>query len=301
MEEMIDVVKERLTQFIDGLPMTRIHIVYLSQNSTKDTKFGISVKDTLRVWSRKENDYYVYSGSPGRCCMYVGSDLKKTIRTEIDTKEYFSPVGHHLTFRVVSSQGQMLMRCHHIRYDIDEEIPFRHYRNGSTCYMLLEVGTEEVLPLDKKSFHNPNLNIGNLYDKELGKVVQDVSRVYYGSYKEDVSVRTNENICSYKNSSFSNNDFLQFIADFFVQPLVGVKQFLEDLEMVTLIYEEGNKYIVVIYDSIEVFMHCYYLETEKAFRAFYAYQNKETANEEEKSCLEELLHEAEKILSAYFM
>lgn len=310
--DMIDIVNERMTQFIERLPVTRINVVYLCHNSNNNTKFGISVKDILRVWTRNDDNYYIYySGSSGTCYMYIGSDMIKTIRTEIDKREHFSPIGHHLSVRVVSSKGRMLMKNHHTRYDIDEEIPSRHYRNNNTCYILLDVGKEDVLPLDRSSVYNPNLNIRNLYDKKLGTVIQDVSRVYYGSYKRDIQavpVRTGEDICSYKSISFSNNDFLQFITDFFVQPLVGIKQFLEDLEEVTLIYDEGNeldpngdKYIVVIYDSVEVFMHYCYLEARKAFRAFYAYQNKASANEEEKSCLQELLREAEKILAAYVM
>jgi hypothetical protein len=326
MKDILDVVQGRLTQFIEGLPVTRINIVYLNLKDKKNKLFEITLKDTFRLWTRKDDVNYICPGTPGWCYVYVGSDMGNMVRLKIDKEEVYAHIGHHLTFGVILSKGQIVMRNHHTRYTIDDKLPSQYYRDENTCNVLLEVGKEEVLPFDKSCIHNPNLNIGNVYDKKLGKVVQDISRVYYGSYKggkkqENKGVQVGARggrylvkggkkvylggTCSYKGVSFSNDDFLKFITDFVIQPVARLK---EDLEEVTLIYDEGNeldpkgnKYIIVIYDFVEVFMHCYYLEAEKAFQAFYAYQNKATANEAEQGCLQEFLQRVKLDLPVYVL
>ena len=295
--------KTRLTNFIKDLDSTYIQIIYFVPDETED-KLKVVSKNVLNRWNRKDGVCYVSPGNtPGWCYVY----LREYLGSVVTIGEKAGYVGNHLTFGLRASQERIVMRLHDTSYSVNDTPPNEYDRSVEECNIYLEGEAEKVIPLDRVCVHKYQFTLEKVFASVRKRaVIQDISRVYYGTYSYHGGtslVHTGKKGGHYileggrkrylgrGGTILLEEGFIDFMRQYVLEPVMAVRK---DLIGVKVLYDERNelgrnssKYIVVMYELVDIGMHLYLVDSRKAFCAYRATLGEQSI--ENKRCLEEFL------------
>jgi hypothetical protein len=292
--------KTRLINFIKDLESTYIQIIYFVAQDTEG-ELKVKSKNVLQRWNRTDGISYVSPGNtPGWCYVYLREHLEEFVKIGGGVSGY---VGHHITFGLRPSQEKIVMRLHDTSYSVNDTPPNEYDRSEEVCNIYLEGEKEKVVPLDRVCLHKHNFTLDKVFPVGRKRdIIQDMSRIYYGTYTNTGGakfVQTGKKRYLAKGgAAVLENDFLDFLRVYVFEPVMAVRK---DLIGVRLLYDERNelgprshKYLVIMYELIDVGMHLYFVDAEKAFCAYRATVGEKTV--ENNRCLEEFLGMVKKVV-----
>lgn len=235
--------RENLNTFLNNLEKTNIHIVYFNKQTKKLMRGS---KNEFSRWNRTGGVCYVLPGaSGGWCYVYIGKELSNGL------------VGNHLTFGVGLYNGQCILELHHTQYVENSEYPNQYGRIENTCDVTLEAN-ETVVPSNRTCYYQNNITLEMMFTKERLSVIQDVSRVYYGTYTGEGGRKR-----YLVGGALFDDGFLAFLQTYVLEPVADIRP---DMEGVRLIYDErgelekgSHKQILLLYEFQEIGMHLYRL------------------------------------------
>jgi hypothetical protein len=321
---MLQQYQNNLTRFVNSLEKSDIQIVYFSLDREK-TGFDPILVTALCRWDRKDGLCYVNPGvTPGWCYVYIWDELGSFKRVG----EMSGYIGNHLTFGLLGSKGKVLLKTHFTRYRNISDNVNEYDRRETVCNMYLEGEKEEVVPLDRLCEGDEDgYTLGMRFTKEKSSVVQDISRVCYGSYKREHEVDGGEKrVCMGKRGGMYVSDggkkryllsgggcnevgdlstpgFIQFITKYVLNPVLAVRK---DMIGARMLYDKrdelgrgSHRNIVLMYELRDIGMHLYFIDAGKAFTAYRVYlEGIDKVSMADKKCFEEFVGMVERVLVA---
>lgn len=295
--------KSRLTNFIKDLESTYIQIIYFVAQDTEG-ELKLKSKNVLQRWNRTDGICYVSPGNTlGWCYIYLREHLDKFVKLGHES----GYVGNHLTFGLRPSQEKIVMRLHDTSYSVNDTPPNEYDRSEEVCNIYLEGEQEKVVPLDRVCLHKHNFTLETVFPPGRKRdIIQDMSRIYYGTYSytggqkfiQYILEKGKKRYLAKGGAAFLEDGFLNFLRLYFFEQVMSVRK---DLIGVRMLYDErnelgprSNKYLVIMYELLDVGMHLYFVDAEKAFCAYRATVGEKTV--ENNRCLEEFLGMVKKVV-----
>ena len=287
--------RDNLTHFVNNLEKSGIQLVDFSVSKGV---LEASEVHTMGRWDRNDGLCYVSLGwRPGWCYVYMWGDIGGF--TEVN--ETSGIIGNHFTFGLLESTShKVFLKTQFTRYRNISDMVNEYDRLETSCYLCLEGGKEEVVPLDRVCEGDEDGDtLGKRFTAEKSSVVQDMSRVYYGAYSMNEG---GKKICN-EVGDLSDLGFIQFLTKYVLNPVLAVRK---DMIGARMLYDKrdelgrgSHKNIVILYDFRDLGMHLYFIDAGKAFTAYRVYlEGVDKVSTADKKCFEEFVGMVKDVLVA---
>lgn len=228
-----------LKSFINSLTYTDINYVFFHANDLMKPR----IKSKFRQWSKNNDKYYILQGvQQNTVYVYTEKHIKEIVKNQITNQ------GDYLEFQIYkTNNGGVLVKTHFIQFQ--DILDNTYSRDNPKCNFTLS--DDKVRNRTFDEFINLNtcddvnghallrINENSEYPDYVKQCVFALSKVLINeTYEIEKSIKES-------NIKLMTDEYIKFLTQRIFIDIVDVRK---DLQTITVIYENGNQHICIIYD-----------------------------------------------------